>query len=243
MVDVATRKADGGHRRPRRRLRRAGLDAGRSDDRRPRQPSAGQRRLAERHLAARRGRLRCGTDRRPQPVGPTRPDARLGHEQRRDAGRDRRGSCPSADGRSITFTAPIDGAYELWRIDTADGDRHPSDARPPLHLELRRGARCAGPRPDRLPALRPHRDLRPLAARWGRGAAPPDRVQRGRPRRADPDRAGRAPFDRRRPRHPGLVPAGRGTVAAAGHRDPRRSAHALWLVASSGSSRSSPRTA
>jgi len=29
---------------------------------------------------------------------------------------------PSPDGRSITFTAPIDGAYELWRIATADGD-------------------------------------------------------------------------------------------------------------------------
>jgi dipeptidyl aminopeptidase/acylaminoacyl peptidase len=28
---------------------------------------------------------------------------------------------PSADGRSITFSAPIDGAYELWRIATADG--------------------------------------------------------------------------------------------------------------------------
>src|SRR6188474_369999 len=26
------------------------------------------------------------------------------------------------DGRSITFTAPIDGSYELWRIDTQDGD-------------------------------------------------------------------------------------------------------------------------
>jgi acylaminoacyl-peptidase len=29
---------------------------------------------------------------------------------------------PSPDGKSLTFTAPIDGAYELWRIDTADGD-------------------------------------------------------------------------------------------------------------------------
>jgi dipeptidyl aminopeptidase/acylaminoacyl peptidase len=28
---------------------------------------------------------------------------------------------PSPDGRSITFSAPIDGAYELWRIDVADG--------------------------------------------------------------------------------------------------------------------------
>jgi dipeptidyl aminopeptidase/acylaminoacyl peptidase len=38
---------------------------------------------------------------------------------------------PSPDGRSIDFTAPIDGSYELWRISTADGtlrrlttDRH-----------------------------------------------------------------------------------------------------------------------
>jgi dipeptidyl aminopeptidase/acylaminoacyl peptidase len=29
---------------------------------------------------------------------------------------------PSPDVRSITFTAPIDGAYELWRIETASGD-------------------------------------------------------------------------------------------------------------------------
>ncbi|MEO5884036.1 MAG: S9 family peptidase [Candidatus Limnocylindrales bacterium] len=29
---------------------------------------------------------------------------------------------PSPDGRSITFSAPIDGAYELWRIATDDGD-------------------------------------------------------------------------------------------------------------------------
>jgi len=29
---------------------------------------------------------------------------------------------PSPDGRSITFTAPVDGAYELWRIATSDGD-------------------------------------------------------------------------------------------------------------------------
>jgi dipeptidyl aminopeptidase/acylaminoacyl peptidase len=38
---------------------------------------------------------------------------------------------PARDGRSITFSAPIDGSYELWRIDTGDGaverltsDRH-----------------------------------------------------------------------------------------------------------------------
>jgi dipeptidyl aminopeptidase/acylaminoacyl peptidase len=29
---------------------------------------------------------------------------------------------PAADGKSIVFTAPIDGSYELWRIDTRDGD-------------------------------------------------------------------------------------------------------------------------
>ena len=38
---------------------------------------------------------------------------------------------PAPDGRSITFSAPVDGSYELWRIDTGDGkverlttDRH-----------------------------------------------------------------------------------------------------------------------
>ncbi len=29
---------------------------------------------------------------------------------------------PSPDSRSITFTAPIEGAYELWRIETTSGD-------------------------------------------------------------------------------------------------------------------------
>ena len=29
---------------------------------------------------------------------------------------------PAPDGKSIVFSAPIDGAYELWRIDTRDGD-------------------------------------------------------------------------------------------------------------------------
>jgi acylaminoacyl-peptidase len=29
---------------------------------------------------------------------------------------------PAPDGRSIAFSAPVDGAYELWRIATADGD-------------------------------------------------------------------------------------------------------------------------
>jgi dipeptidyl aminopeptidase/acylaminoacyl peptidase len=29
---------------------------------------------------------------------------------------------PAPDGKSITFSAPIDGSYELWRIDTRDGD-------------------------------------------------------------------------------------------------------------------------
>jgi dipeptidyl aminopeptidase/acylaminoacyl peptidase len=29
---------------------------------------------------------------------------------------------PAPDGRSIRFTAPVDGSYELWRISTTDGD-------------------------------------------------------------------------------------------------------------------------
>ena len=29
---------------------------------------------------------------------------------------------PAPDGKSITFAAPVDGSYELWRIDTRDGD-------------------------------------------------------------------------------------------------------------------------
>ncbi len=37
---------------------------------------------------------------------------------------------PAPDGRSIRFTAPIDGSYELWRISTTDGDvRRVTDGR------------------------------------------------------------------------------------------------------------------
>ena len=51
-----------------------------------RPPLAAARRQPQRHLAVRRGRLRCHSGRRPQPLGAPRPDARRRDGQRRDPG-------------------------------------------------------------------------------------------------------------------------------------------------------------
>ena len=67
---------------------------------------------------------------------------------------------PSPDGRRITFTAPIDGSYELWRIDTRDGDveRLTTDRHyisgwdavaGPARSTRRASPTCARPRPRR----------------------------------------------------------------------------------------------
>ena len=85
-----------------------------------------------------------------EPVRPARPDARLGDGQRRDAAARRPGSWPSPDGRSITFTAPIDGSYELWRI-AVDRRRTSTRLTDGRHYicALGRRARTARPAADR----------------------------------------------------------------------------------------------
>ena len=67
-----------------------------------------------------------GADRRPEPVGPARPDAGLGDEQRRDAAARRRACCPSPDGTWLTFTRPIDGS--LRAVADRVARRRPSSA-------------------------------------------------------------------------------------------------------------------
>ena len=173
--------------------------------------------------------------RRAEPVGGARPDAGLGDEQRRDA---RRG--PAADRRRRTaagsrFSAPIDGAYELWRIAVADGRARAAHRRSPLHLGLGRrpgpAAACAS---STCARRRPSRPTCGCSTCGGKAPSKPRRLtdlQRRGPRRARPARAARAPRDGRRPRHPGLVHPGRRRPAAARRPDPRRSAHALRLVA------------
>ena len=76
------------------------------------------------------------------------------------------------DGRSLLFTAPIEGAYELWRIGVADGGVERLTERPALHLGLGRDPRSARNQPDRLPALDPHRAAGRVAARGLEGAPP-----------------------------------------------------------------------
>ena len=126
----------------------------------------GRRREPQRHLAVRRRRLGCDAERRPEPVGRARPDARLWDEQRPDPRRERP-AVPSKDGRWLAFSAPIDGAYELWRIAVADGrverlteGRHyisgwDAVAGPAAALRVR------------LPALDADRAARPVDARAG----------------------------------------------------------------------------
>ena len=161
------------------------------------------------------------------------------------------GLVPSSGGRWLHFSAPIDGSYELWRIAVADGRverlTHGQHYVSGWHAVPLRRRRAAGPGSPTC-ARAPTETARRVAARhrWlGAGSqappAPAHVAQRRRPRRARAADAGRAPLDGRWPRHPGLVPARGRRPAAARRRDPRRPAHALRLVASSGSSRSSPR--
>ena len=109
-----------------------------------------------------------------------------------------RGEAPRARSRrraaaGSTFSAPIDGAYELWRIARRRRPARAADRRPPLRLGL--GRRPGGPRSRRggtriaylrSTADRAARRVAPRRRRLvaGREAAPAHRVQRGRPRRA-----------------------------------------------------------
>ena len=99
------------------------------------------------------------------------------------------GLVPSRGGRWLHFSAPIAGAYELWRIRVDRWPARAADRGPPLHLELarrpRRGRSWSRRHPDRLPPLDRHRAARPVAARHRRlvdrrRPAPADDVQRRR---------------------------------------------------------------
>ena len=193
----------------------------------------------ERHLAVRGRRPRRDADRRAEPVRAARPHAGFGHEQRRDPRR--RPGARRLQGRPLAPLLRTDrrriravADRRLRRPDRA------ADPRRALRLELARGpARRRWRRPGRLPALERDRNARPVGPRrrrlgegFERAEAPPPHVpQRRRPRRARPADSDRAPRDGRRPRYPGLVPAGRRRCAAARRRDPRRTAHAVRLVA------------
>ena len=76
-------RRDRDHGRPEVRLRPADLAAGRQVDRGARPPDPDERRIAQRHLAVRRGRLGRARRRRSEPVRGARPDARVRDEQRR----------------------------------------------------------------------------------------------------------------------------------------------------------------
>ena len=160
--------------------------------------------------------------------------------------------------QSILFSAPVEGAYELWRIAVADGaverlteghhylsgwDAVPGRAVGCIRIvAVLRSSRRALPDVHLLdvPA---RRCARPIELR---------RLTELNRETLDGDRPGRARNaldDRRRPPRPGLARPGRrpgeagrraeATVAAR-RRDPRRPAHALRLVARSGSSSAWP---
>ena len=121
VVDVGDAGGHGGDPRPAVGLRLAGLAARRRDDRgaRPRlEGRAGSRNDIWLFAAD-------GSD--ATPTGgrnlSARHDLMPGSAMNSDVtrGEAARGSMPSPDGRWIVFSAPIDGAYELWRIAVADG--------------------------------------------------------------------------------------------------------------------------
>ena len=160
----------------------------------------------------------------------------VGDEQRRHPGEGAAARRRPPDGRSIT----VHGARSTART-SCGGSASPTataraaDRRPPLHLGLGRGRRAARSAADRLPPLDADRAARRVAARRGRRS-------RAASTAFNADVLGELELvepverhvDGRRPRHPGLVPPGRRGPQAARHRDPRRPAHALRLVADLG---------
>ena len=122
-----------------------------------------------------------------------------GDEQRRDPRRGRARSSPSTDGRWLAFSAPIDGAYELWRIAVADGrverlteGRHYISGWDAVPARRGGGAmRIAYLRST--PTEPPDLWLLDAGRTVDGEAAPPDVVQRRGPRRARAPRADRAP--------------------------------------------------
>ncbi len=193
--------------------------------------------LPQRPLAVLSGRLRREPGRGSKPLGRARPDARLRHEQRcHDRRRDPRH--PVAGRRLADVHRADPGGL---RAVPDRGGRWPSRAdhgRPALHLGLgrHRGGGDRGPAPDRLPALDADRGAGPLLDGRSLASASPDRVQQGRPRRHRAPTGAGAPCHGRWLGCPGLVHPGRRRHgrASARPRDPRRSAHALRLVADVG---------
>ena len=122
---------------------------------------------------------------------------------------------PSTDGRWLGFTAPVDGAYELWRIAVDDGAGRAPDERPPLRLGLacRTGRRpSAAPGSPSCARRRPSRPTCGCSTSATRASGPPRRLTSfnaevlGELELREPVERH---VDRRRPRHPGLVPARR----------------------------------
>jgi dipeptidyl aminopeptidase/acylaminoacyl peptidase len=117
---------------------------------------------------------------------------------------------PSADGRWLSFLAPRDGAYQLWRIAVQDGALEQlTEGRQFLSSFDQvdgRGARSRAAFIRSSPT-----ELPDVWVRDGAGAHSPagDVVQRRGARGRRAHRAPGAARDRGRPRRPGLVPAGR----------------------------------
>ena len=181
VVDVATGRRTRITNGPRAGLLRAGLAARRQDDRRPwRSPAA--ERLPQRHLAVlgrRQGRRR----RTAAATSPDRHDIMPGSAMNSDItpGEGSR-LVSSADGAWLSFLAPKDGAYQLWRIATVRRRAGAADRRPALPVVLRPGRAAGGTPEDRVDPLRADGAGRPLGPR-----RPPRRAR------------GRSPRSTRRP--------------------------------------------
>ena len=155
---------------------------------------------------------------------------------------------PAADGATLLFSAPVDGAYELWRIAArrdgelerlTDGRHYLSGWDAVAGAATGTSSPPSAPPRATLPEVWRSRPARRRAPRRRR-----DALTRSTPRSLDEielvepvERTG----DGRRPRRSRAGSSRPAPArAAARARDPRRPAHALWLVADAGSSRSSP---
>ena len=153
-----------------------------------------------------------------------------------------------ADGRWVVFAAPVEGRFELWRVEV-DGGRVERLTRDRHYLARRTARRPAARRRSRRSrAHHRHRGRRRSSSATCRpaGWAGSDRVELRRVSdlmgdawaRRQARRAGRALARGRRTPRPGLVLPGAAEHEAqpgAGRaRDPRRAGHALRLVADLG---------
>ena len=121
VVDIETKRVTPVTAGPKSVFGFSAVDSGRRLARRDGQQARRRRREPERRVGLRRRWVGCDADRRPQHVGPERPDAARADDQRRDRGRAAGPDRVRGRGARVRDAPRADGAYELWRVALADG--------------------------------------------------------------------------------------------------------------------------